>query len=299
MGRSQKEVSYMAATTTRPEIGQIGAAPNGRVAAPRAALTPQRRSRLYWAFSDTIVVAKRNLMHIPRIPMMLLDVTIQPIIFVVLFRFVFGGAVNTGDVSYVNFLMPGIFVQTLIFACMTTGVGMAEDLHRGLIDRFRSLPMARSAVLAGRTIADLAQSVLGLVVMLSVGMLVGFRPQGGAVNFIAAIALMLLCSFAFCWIGVTLGLVASTAETVQAVGFVLIFPLTFASSAFVPTESMPGWLQVFTKHQPVTLIVNAVRSLFLDRPFGTDGWLAVAWLVGILVVFAPISVTIYRKKTVR
>lgn len=289
----------MAATTTRPEIGQIGSAPNGRVAAPRAALKPQQRSRLYWAISDTIVIAKRNLMHIPRIPMMLLDVTIQPIIFVVLFRFVFGGAVNTGPVSYVNFLMPGIFVQTLIFACMTTGVGMAEDLHRGLIDRFRSLPMARSAVLAGRTIADLLQSVLGLTVMLTVGVLVGFRPQGGPVNFIAAIALMLLCSFAFCWIGVTLGLIASTAETVQAVGFVLIFPLTFASSAFVPTESMPGWLQVFTKHQPVTLIVNAVRSLFLGTPFGTSGWLAVAWLVGILVVFAPVSVSIYRKKTVK
>ncbi len=289
----------MAATTTRPEISQIGASPNGRVAAQRAALTPQQHSRLYWAISDTFVIAKRNLMHIPRIPMMLLDVTIQPIIFVVLFRFVFGGAVNTGDVSYVNFLMPGIFVQTLIFACMTTGVGMAEDLHRGLIDRFRSLPMARSGVLAGRTIADLLQSVLGLTVMLTVGVLVGFRPQGGPVNFIAATALMLLCSFAFSWIGVLLGMVASTAENVQAIGFVVIFPLTFASSAFVPTESMPGWLQVFTKHQPVTLIVNAVRSLFLDRPFGTEGWMAVVWLVGILVVFAPLSVSIYRKKTVR
>lgn len=289
----------MAATTTRPEIGQISGSPNGRAATQRVALKPQQHSRLYWAISDTIVIAKRNLMHIPRIPMMLLDVTIQPIIFVVLFRFVFGGAVNTGDVSYVNFLMPGIFVQTLIFACMTTGVGMAEDLHRGLIDRFRSLPMARSAVLAGRTIADLLQSVLGLTVMMTVGMIVGFRPQGGPVNFIAAVALMLLCSFAFCWIGVLLGLVASTAENVQAIGFVAIFPLTFASSAFVPTETMPGWLQVFTNNQPVTLIVNAVRALFLDRPFGTDGWLALVWLVGILVVFAPLSVSIYRKKTVR
>lgn len=289
----------MAATTTRPEIGQLGASPNGRAAATRAALTPQRRSRLYWAISDTMVIAKRNLMHIPRIPMMLLDVTIQPIIFVVLFRFVFGGAVNTGDVSYVNYLMPGIFVQTLIFACITTGVGMAEDLHRGLIDRFRSLPMARSAVLAGRTLADLAQSVLGLTVMLTVGVLVGFRPQGSPLNWLAAIGLMLFCGFAFSWLGVLLGLLASTAENVQAIGFVAIFPLTFASSAFVPTESMPGWLQVFTKHQPVTLIVNAVRSLLLDQPFGRDGWLALVWLVGILVIFAPISVSIYRKKTVR
>src|SRR6476646_9101017 len=181
----------MAATTAKP------------IAAPRAAtLQPQRRSRLYWAISDTFVIAKRNLMHIPRIPMQLLDVTIQPIIFVLLFRYVFGGAINTGDTSYVNYLMPGIFVQTLIFACMTTGVGMAEDLHKGLVDRFRSLPMARSAVLAGRTFADLLQSVLGLTVMMTVGILVCFRPQGGPLNFIAAVALMLLCSFAFSWIGV-------------------------------------------------------------------------------------------------
>jgi ABC transporter DrrB family efflux protein len=289
----------MAATTTRPELAQVGASPNGRAAAQRAALTPQKHSRLYWAFSDTIVIARRNLMHIPRIPMMLLDVTIQPIIFVVLFRFVFGGAVNTGDVSYVNYLMPGIFVQTLIFACMTTGVGMAEDLHRGLIDRFRSLPMARSAVLAGRTLADLLQSVLGLTVMMTVGVIVGFRPQGSPVNFLAAVALMLLCSFAFAWIGVLLGMIASTAENVQAIGFVAIFPLTFASSAFVPTSTMPTVLRVFAENQPVTLIVNAVRSLFLDRPFGTEGWMAVVWLVGLLVVFAPISVSIYRKKTVR
>ena len=278
----------MAATTASP------------IAVPRAAtLTPQRRSRLYWAISDTLVIAKRNLMHIPRIPMQLLDVTIQPIIFVLLFRYVFGGAINTGDTSYVNYLMPGIFVQTLIFACITTGVGMAEDLHRGLVDRFRSLPMARSGVLAGRTLADLVQTSLGLTVMLTVGVLVGFRPQGNALNWIAAVALMLLCSFAFSWVGVLMGLFATNGENVQAIGFIAIFPLTFASSAFVPTSTMPTVLRVFAEHQPVTLIVNAVRALFLDQPFGADGWQALAWLVGILVVFAPLSVSVYRKRTVR
>ncbi len=278
----------MAATTATP------------LATPRTAtLQPQRRNRLYWAISDTLVIAKRNLMHIPRIPMQLLDVTIQPIIFVLLFRYVFGGAINTGDTSYVNYLMPGIFVQTLIFACITTGVGMAEDLHKGLVDRFRSLPMARSGVLAGRTLADLVQTCLGLTVMLTVGVLVGFRPQGNALNWIAAVALMLLCSFAFSWIGVLMGLFASTSENVQAIGFIAIFPLTFASSAFVPTSTMPTVLRVFAEHQPVTLIVNAVRALFLNQPFGAGGWQALAWLVGILVVFAPLSVSVYRKRTVR
>lgn len=290
----------MAATTTRPEISQIGSSPaSGRGMTSRAVLKPQQHSRLYWAFSDTMVIAKRNLMHIPRIPMMLLDVTIQPIIFVLLFRYVFGGAINTGDTSYVNYLMPGIFVQTLIFACITTGVGMAEDLHRGLIDRFRSLPMARSAVLAGRTLADLVQSSLGLTVMLVVGVLVGFRPEGSPLRWIAAVALMLLCGFAFSWLGVLMGLFATNGENVQAIGFIAVFPLTFASSAFVPTSSMPTVLRVFAENQPVTLIVNATRALLLDQPFGADGWKALIWLVGILVIFAPLSVSIYRKKTVR
>ena len=291
----------MAATTSRPETTALnGAAIGGkRPAVTRAVPQPQRRSRLYWALHDTYIIAKRNLMHIPRIPMMLLDVTVQPIIFVLLFRYVFGGAIDTGDTSYVNYLMPGIFIQTLIFACITTGVGMAEDLHRGLIDRFRSLPMARSGVLAGRTIADLVQSSLGLTIMLLMGVIVGFRPQGSALNWLGAVGLMLLCGFAFSWMGVMMGLFATNGENVQAIGFVAIFPLTFASSAFVPTSSMPTWLRIFAENQPVSLIVNATRALFLDQPFGADGWKALAWLVGILVIFAPLSVSVYRRRTVR
>jgi ABC transporter DrrB family efflux protein len=248
------------------------------VAPHRGALEPEHHSRLYWTISDALIMAKRNLQHIPRIPLQLLDVTIQPIIFVLLFRFVFGGAINTG-VSYVNYLMPGIFVQTLIFGGMNTGVGLAEDLQKGLIDRFRSLPMARSAVLAGRTVADLAQSVIGITVMLTVGLLVGFRPAGNLLHLCAAFALILLCGFAFSWIGAILGLLAPNAEGVQAFGFIAIFPLTFASSAFVPTSTMPSWLRAFTSHQPVTLIVNTARALLLDKPVGADGWQALAWCI--------------------
>jgi ABC transporter DrrB family efflux protein len=278
----------MAATTSIP------------IEAPHAgALQPSHHSRLYWTIADALILAKRNLQHIPRIPAQLLDVTIQPIIFVLLFRFVFGGAISTGGVSYVNYLMPGIFIQTLIFGGVNTGVGLAEDLQRGLVDRFRSLPMARSAVLAGRTIADLVQSTLGVTVMLVVGLLVGFRPQGNVLGWCAALLLILLCGFTFSWIGATMGLIAPNAESVQAVGFMVIFPLTFASSAFVPTSSMPGWLRAFADHQPVSLIINAVRDLLLGQPLGTTGWQALAWCLGILVVFAPVSVSLYRTKTAR
>lgn len=263
------------------------------------ALQPPHHSRLYWTIADALILAKRNLQHIPRIPAQLLDVTIQPIIFVLLFRFVFGGAISTGGVSYVNYLMPGIFIQTLIFGGVNTGVGLAEDLNRGLVDRFRSLPMARSAVLAGRTISDLVQSTLGVTVMLTVGLLVGFRPHLNVLDLCAALLLILLCGFTFSWIGATMGLIAPNAESVQAVGFMVIFPLTFASSAFVPTSTMPGWLRAFADHQPVTLIVNATRGLLLGQPLGATGWAALAWCVAILVVFAPLSVSLYRNKTAR
>ncbi len=272
---------------------------NPPTAAPHVGdLQPEQRSRLYWTIADALILAKRNLQHIPRVPLQLIDVTVQPIIFVLLFRFVFGGAINTG-VSYVNYLMPGIFVQTLVFGGINTGVGLADDLQKGLIDRFRSLPMARSAVLAGRTIADLAQSVLGITVMLVVGILVGFRPHGNPLGWVAALLIVLLCGFAFSWIGAIFGLLAPNPEAVQAFGFVAIFPLTFASSAFVPTSTMPSWLRAFTDHQPVTAIVNATRALLLGQPVGTVGWQALAWCLGILVVFMPVSVSLYRRRTTR
>jgi ABC-2 type transport system permease protein/oleandomycin transport system permease protein len=247
------------------------------------------------AVSDTVVLAKRNLMHIPRMPELLVFSTIQPVIFVLLFRYVFGGAIDVRGTSYVNYLMAGIFAQTVIFGAMITGVGLSEDLTRGLIDRFRSLPMARSAVLAGRTLADLARNLLVVVIMLVVGLAVGFRPQGSPLAWLGALALLLLVSYAFSWISATIGLALRNPEAVQSAGFIWVFPLTFASSAFVQTSTMPGWLRAFADHQPVTIVVNTVRGLFLDQPIGSDGWQALAWCVAILAVFVPLSVRIYRR----
>ena len=263
------------------------------------ALRPPRRSRLYWALADGLVLAKRNLVQIPRIPELLVFATIQPVMFVLLFRYVFGGAIDVGGTSYVNFLMAGIFVQTVAFGSMTTGIGLAEDLKKGLVDRFRSLPMARSAVLTGRTVADLVRNMFVVAVMLVVGLLVGFRPEAGVTGWVAAIGLLLLLSFAFSWIGATIGLMVRSVEAVQSAGFIWLFPLTFASSAFVRTKDMPGWLQTFADHQPMTQVIDAVRGLLLDQSVGPHGWQALAWCVGILLVFMPLSVSLYRRTIAR
>ncbi len=239
-------------------------------------LTPQARPSLYWTFADALVLAKRHLVQIPRIPEELIFSTIQPIMFVLLFRYVFGGAIAIRGTTYVNFLMAGIFVQTVVFGSTSTGIGLATDLQRGLIDRFRSLPMAKSAVLTGRTISDLVRNTFVVIVMWTVGLLVGFQPQGNFLFLLAAVGLLLLTSFAFSWISAT-----------------------FASSAFVPVESMPPWLRVFAEHQPVTQIVNATRGLILNHPDATTIWIAIAWCVGILVVFIPLSVRAYGRRTAR
>ena len=207
-------------------------------------------SALAAAASDTLVLARRNLLRIPRAPDLLISFTVQPILFVLLFVYVFGGAINTPGYDYVDFLMPGIIVQTMSFGGFVTALGLAEDLKKGLIDRFRSLPIARSAVLAGRTAADVATNVISLFVMLVVGVLVGFSFSEGVPEVLAGVALLLLFGYAFSWVFAFLGLSASSAESAQALGFIAVFPLTFASSAFVPTDSMPGWLEAFAERQP-------------------------------------------------
>ena len=260
---------------------------------------PPRRSKLYWAVADGLVLAKRNLVQIPRVPELLVFATIQPVMFVLLFRYVFGGAIDVGGTSYVDFLMAGIFVQTVAFGAMTTGIGLAEDLQKGLVDRFRSLPMSRSAVLTGRTIADLARNAFVVVVMLVVGLLVGFRPEAGPLGWAAAIGLLLLFSFAFSWIAATLALLVRSVEAVQQASFIWLFPLTFASTAFVQTDGMPGWLRAFADHQPLTQIIDTVRGFLLDQPVDSAGWQALAWCVGILLVFVPLSVSLYRRTTAR
>lgn len=262
-------------------------------------LKPQARPRLYWTIADALVMAKRHLIQIPRIPEELVFATIQPIMFVLLFRYVFGGAIAVRGTTYVNFLMAGIFAQTVIFGSTTTGIGLASDLQKGLVDRFRSLPMAKSAVLTGRTLSDVIRNTFVVIVMWSVGLLVGFRPQGPFIAWFAAAGILLLTSFAFSWISATIGLLVSSVEAAQSAGFIWLFPLTFASSAFVPPSSMPGWLRVFAEHQPVSLIINAVRGLLLNTPDASTILHALEWCVGILIVFIPVAVWAYGRRTAR
>jgi ABC-2 type transport system permease protein/oleandomycin transport system permease protein len=253
-------------------------------------------SALAHAASDTVVLAKRNLLRIPRAPDLLLAFTVQPIMFVVLFVYVFGGAIQTpGYDDYADFLMPGIIVQTMSFGGFVTALGLSEDLKKGLIDRFRSLPMARSAVLAGRTLADVATNLLSLAVMIIVGLLVGFSFSSSPLEVAAGIGLMLLFGYAFSWVFAFMGLTASSPEAAQSLGFIFLFPLTFASSAFVPPESMPAWLQTFAEVNPFTTTVDAMRALFTNGPAGNDVWGAVAWSIGLIAVFAPLSVLRYRR----
>ena len=266
---------------------------------PISNVQPLRRNPVYWAIADALVLAKRHLVRIPRIPEELIFATIQPVMFVLLFRYVFGGAIAVSGTSYVNFLMAGIFVQTVAFGSVATGIGLAQDLQNGLVDRFRSLPMARSAVLTGRTLADLVRNTFVVLIMLIVGLLVGFRPEGNALGWIAGGGLLLLFGFSLSWLAALIGLSVRSVEAAQSAGFIWLFPLTFASSAFVPTSSMPGWLRAFAEHQPVTLVINTVRGFILGQPVGSDGWQALAWCVGVLIIFVPLAVWAYGRRTAR
>jgi ABC transporter DrrB family efflux protein len=251
------------------------------------------------AISDTLVLAKRSLLRIPRAPDLLIGFTVQPIMFVLLFVYVFGGAIQTPGFDYVDFLMPGIIVQSIAFGGFVTALGLAEDLKKGLIDRFRSLPMSRSAVITGRTLADVATNVVQLCVLLGVGFVAGFWFQSGPLEVIAGLGLMLLFGYAFSWFFAWVGLTASSPEASQAIGFTLLFPLTFASSAFVPVDTMPSWLKTFAEINPFTTVVDAMRALFLDTPHGNDVWGAVLWAIGITIVFAFLAVRRYRRAVTR
>jgi len=260
--------------------------------------------RVRYAISDGWVLTRRNLIKYVRLPDLLVFSTIQPVMFVLLFVYVFGGlgkAALPPNVPYVDFLMPGIFVQTAIFGATQTGVGLAEDLNKGLIDRFRSLPMARSAVLAGRTISDTVRNLFVVLLMTGVGYLVGFRFEAGVPRAILALLGAISVGFAFSWIMAFTGLAIKNVESVQAASFVWIFPLTFASSAFVPENTLPGWLQAWSKVNPVSIWVETFRALTLGNldPTGasvvTHLWQSTAWFLGILMVFVPLSIRLYRR----
>jgi ABC-2 type transport system permease protein/oleandomycin transport system permease protein len=251
---------------------------------------------LSYAVSDTMIAAWRNLLRIRRQPDLLVSFTIQPIMFLLLFAYVFGGAIETpGYADYKDFLLPGIIAQSMTFGGFVTAIGLTDDLRKGLIDRFRSLPMARSAVLAGRTLADVVTNAFQLFLMLGVGLLIGFDFNATPFMVIGGILLMLLFGYAFSWVFALIGLRAASPESANAVGFTAIFPLTFASSAFAPPESMPDWLQAFAENNPFSTIVDALRHLWLGAPAGNDVWGAVAWSLGLIAVFSFLSVNGYRK----
>jgi ABC transporter DrrB family efflux protein len=243
---------------------------------------------------DVWVITRRNIKRIVRTPQLLVFASIQPVIFVVLFRYVFGGAIHAPGMSYANYLMPGIFVESMLFGA-TTAVALATDLRSGIIDRFRALPIARSAVLFGRTLADLGRNVAVLAILVAVGTLVGFRFNNGVLPAIGALGLVLAISFVYCWVLATVGLVVNDPETAQIMSTLTVIPFIFASSAFVPVATMPGWLQAFANNQPVSVIVNAVRALTQGGPLHHWLWLSAAWFGGLLVVFVPLAVDRYRR----
>jgi ABC-2 type transport system permease protein/oleandomycin transport system permease protein len=260
-----------------------------------ATTSSPHHSALRWAFSDVLTLAKRNLIALFRTPTLVVFAIIQPIMFVLLFRYVFGGAISIKGVTYVNYLVPGILVQTVIFGSVNTAIGLAEDLQKGLIERFKALPMARMAVLGGRTLADLSRSVVVLVIITGIGFLVGFRPDGGVVPYLEACLVMLAFAYCLSWGFAFVGLAAPSAEAAQAMTFPLIFPLVFASVIFVQLRTLPWWLRGFANNQPISQATYAVRGLMLGRPHGNSVWVSLAWSIGLIGFLAPLAVNRFRK----
>lgn len=269
--------------------------------------TPPRIMTRRSAITDIGVLVRRNLMRTVRLPQLLLFATVQPIMFLLLFNYVFGGAIGqtvpaAAKGEYINWLMPGLLVQISAFGAGQTAIGLTEDLAKGVIDRFRSLPISRAAVLAGRTVSDVVRNAFVLALMLVVGTLIGFRYQTNFASFVAAFGLVLLFTFSLSWVMASMGLKVRTPEAAQSAAFIPIFPLVFASSVFVPTQTMPDWLRVFADHQPITVVTNALRGLMLGEGALLPGQtvngqivLALVWMGGIIAVFSFLAVRTYRK----
>jgi len=260
----------------------------------------ENKPRWLQSATDSYLMVKRSTMHIIRNSDQLLGAFFQPIMFLVLFSTVFGGAISKSlpaGVTYLNFLMAGIIVQTVAFGSTTTAVSVCNDLQKGIVDRFRSLPMSNIAVLNGHVVSDLFRNIISTVVMLATGLLIGFRSHAGALEWLYITGILMLFTFAFSWLAAIVGVFAKSVEAVQWLTFVIIFPLTFASSAFVPAESFPHYLKDFAVNQPITQVVEAVRALILNTPTGNHIWLAVIWSIGILAVAMPLSSWLFRRKT--
>jgi ABC transporter DrrB family efflux protein len=265
--------------------------------APGPSDSPSLWTQARWGVTDTLTITRRNLLVWMRVPAYLVFTVIQPVMFVLLFRYVFGGAIHPpGNLPYVEFLMPGIIAQTAAFATFGTAIALAQELKKGVIDRLKSMPMARSAVLNGRLVADTARMLVTILIVVGVGYAVGFRFHNGFGLAVAMIALATVFGLAICCISAFTGLAIGDEESVQAFGLIWLFPLTFLSSAFVPIETMPGWLQAFANNQPVTYIIDAMRGLALGgEPIEAPLWKSAAWLVGIFIVFVPLAVRAYKR----
>jgi ABC transporter DrrB family efflux protein len=260
-------------------------------------IEPSPLTRTRWAIIDTLTITRRNLIVWYRVPTYIFFSVVQPMIFVLMFRYVFGGAIPVGTSGgYVEFLLPGIVGQTAAFASFGTAIALAQELQKGVIDRLRSMPMARSAVLAGRLVADTVRMLITILIMVAVGYAVGFRFHNGFVPAIAMIVLATVFGLAICCIAAFTGLAIGDEESVQAFGMIWLFPLTFVSSAFVPISTMPGWLQAFARNQPVTYVIDAMRALALGHSPITASFLkSIAWLAVIFMVFAPLAVRAYKR----
>jgi ABC-2 type transport system permease protein len=256
----------------------------------------QQRPRLYWVFSDTWELFRRCAIQIGRTPGQLITVVIlQPVLLIILFRYVFGGAVNTGDTSYSNFLIPGVLVSNSVLVSAMAAVAIASDMTNGVIDRFRTLPMVKPAILGGTILSNTIRSLAALAAMLLIGFLVGFRPGASLGAWLGAIGLLMLVTYAFSWLMAALGLMAGTPEGAQQMSG-LVWPLAFVSSVFVPAASMPGWLQTFANNQPITQAVEAVRALLLGEPVGNHAWLTILWCLGITASSVVLAGSLLRRK---
>jgi ABC-2 type transport system permease protein/oleandomycin transport system permease protein len=270
-----------------------------RVAAP--ALLPgaghaSPGARLRWALSDTWTLTKRSMLLWVRIPTVLIFTVVQPVMFVLLFRYVFGGAISSGvKGGYVNYLMPGIIGQSAAFGSFSTAVALSREIQKGTIDRFRSMPMARSAVLAGRLVSDTLRLTITVLVIVAVGYAVGFRFENGVAGAIGMIVLGVIFGVVFCCVSAFVGLAIKDEESVTSFGLIWLFPLTFVSSAFVQVKTMPGWLQAFADNQPVTIVIDEMRSLALGGPLTLHLWESAVWLAGIFAVFITLAVRSYKK----
>lgn len=263
---------------------------------PRTKPTPTRRMSPQRTLRHSWTLFWRNAMKLKHSPEQLLDITLQPIMFVVIFVFLFGGAIAGDWQHYLPYVLPGIMVQTIVFASMGTGLGLNADIKKGIFDRFRSLPIARSAPLIGTVLFDVARYLISGLIVLGFGMALGFRVQTGMTGVLGAFGLMIAFSFALCWVWVLIGLVAPSPNTVQGVAFPILFPLAFGSNLLVRTDTLPGWLQAWVKVNPVTSLSDAVRGLLVGGPVADAATISLLWAVAIVAVFAPLGVRAYRRR---